>query len=110
MSIEEAPIRVSISQAANLFGITERTIRTALRHGELHYVIVRNRYKINFDSLLVWSQKSTRRRIKRDGQGIGRYVGTWKIRNKKFSPNPKLLNKKPNEPSHPAEDSDETAD
>ena len=88
---EDAPIRISISQAANLFGITERTIRTALRRGELHYVVVRSRYKISFDSLLVWSQKSTRRQTKRDAQGIGRYVGTWKIRNKKFSPNPTVI-------------------
>lgn len=87
---EDTPIRVSISQAGNLFGVTERTIRTALRRGELHYIIVRNRYKINFDSLLAWSQKSTRRRSKRDQTGIGRYVTTWRIRNKKFSPNPKL--------------------
>lgn len=87
---DETPIRVSISQAGNLFGVSERTIRTALRRGDLHYIIVRSRYKINFDSLLLWSQKSTRRRQKRDAAGIGRYVSAWKIRNKKFSPNPKL--------------------
>lgn len=107
---EDVPIRVSISQAANLFGVTERTIRTALRRGELHYVVVRNRYKISFDSLLAWSQKSTRRRHKRDAAGIGRYVGTWKIRNKKFSPNPKLLKPKTNEPLQPKGESDETLD
>ena len=107
---EQAPIRVSISQAANLFGITERTIRTAIRRGELHYVIVRNRYRVSFDSLLAWSQKSTRRRIKRDGQGIGRYVSTWKIRNKKFSPNPKLLNKKTNALSPAKGENNETED
>lgn len=107
---EEAPIRISISQASNLFGITDRTIRTALRRGELHYVVVRGRYKVNFDSLLAWSQKSTRRQIKRDSAGIGRYVGEWKIRNKKFSPNPKLLTKKPHAPSQSKGDSDETLD
>lgn len=88
---EDMPIRLSITQAANLFGVTERTIRTALRRTELHYIVVRNRYRINFDSLLAWSQKSSRRRNRRDSRGLGRFVHTWRIRNKKFSPNPKLI-------------------
>ena len=86
------PVRVTVSEASKLFGITEKTIRTAIKQGNLQYVVVRGRYKLNFDSLLSWSQKSTRRRNKRDSQGIGRYVGQWKIKNKKFSPNPKLVN------------------
>lgn len=90
MNSEQMPLRISISQAAALFGISERTLRTAIRKGEVHYIIVRNRYKLSFDSLLSWSQKSTRRRNRRDGSGIGRYVVTWRIRNKKYSPNPKI--------------------
>ena len=90
MNSDQTPIRLSISQTAALFGISERTIRSAIKKGEVHYIVVRNRYKINFDSLLAWSQKSTRRRNKRDNLGVGRYVATWRIRNKKYSPNPKL--------------------
>jgi len=88
---KDIPIRISVSQAANLFGITEKTVRSALKGGKLNYVIVRNRYKINFDSLLEWSQKSTRRRNQRDSKGLGKFVGQWKIKNKKYSPNPKLI-------------------
>lgn len=84
-------VRVTVSEAAKLFGVTERTVRTAIKRGDVQYVVVRGRYRINFDSLLSWSQKSTRRRNQRDSQGIGRYVGQWKIKNKKFSPNPKLI-------------------
>lgn len=84
-------LRISVSQATNLFGVSERTIRNAIKQKQLHYVIVRNRYKINFDSLLEWSQKSTRRRNRRDSLGIGQHVATWRIRNKKFSPNPALI-------------------
>lgn len=91
MNSEQIPLRLSISQAAALFGISERTLRSAIKKGEVHYIIVRNRYKLSFDSLLSWSQKSTKRRNKRDQIGIGRYVATWYIRNKKFSPNPKLV-------------------
>lgn len=90
---DKLPLRVSVSQAANLFGVTERTIRSAIKQNKLHYIVVRNRYKINFDSLLQWSQKSIRNQNKRDNNGIGRYVDTWKIKNKKFSPNPKLVDK-----------------
>ncbi len=87
---DNPPIRVSVSQAGNLFGVSERTIRTALKRDDIKYIIVRNRYKINFDSLLEWSQKSTRRRNRRDSAGVGRHVAQWKIKNKKYSPNPKL--------------------
>lgn len=99
MNPEQMPLRLSISQAAALFGISERTIRSAIKRGDVHYIIVRNRYKLSFDSLLSWSQKSTKRRNKRDHIGIGRYVATWYIRNKKFSPNPKLVPRKKKEES-----------
>jgi len=96
MNPEQTPIRLSISQTAALFGISERTIRSAIKKGEVRYIVVRNRYKLSFDSLLAWSQKSTRRRNKRDTKGIGKYVATWYIRNKKYSPNPKLIPPQPN--------------
>lgn len=92
MDNTKMPLRVSISQAANLFGLTERTIRSAIKQGDINYVVVRNRYKLNFDSLLEWSQKSTRRRNRRDDSGLGQFVGQWKIKNKKYSPNPKIIN------------------
>jgi len=85
------PIRVSVSEAARLFGVSDRTIRSAIKKDEVQYVVVRGRYKISFESLLKWSQKSTRRRNQRDARGMGQYVGQWKIKNKKYSPNPKVL-------------------
>ena len=85
-------IRVSVSQAANLFGVSEKTIRQAIKREDIKYIIVRGRYKINFDSLLPWSQKSARRRNKRDSLGLGQHVTGWKIKNKKYSPNPDLAN------------------
>ena len=45
-------IRVSISEAARLFGVNAQTIRRSIKAKELTYVVVANRYKINFDSLL----------------------------------------------------------
>lgn len=91
----ENTIRVSVSEAARLFGVSSKTIRQAIRNEELKYIVVKNRYKINFSSLIEWSRQSTRRSNQLDKQGIGQYVDQWKITNKKYSPHLKLaLNKK----------------
>ncbi|KPJ84805.1 hypothetical protein AMJ57_05395 [Parcubacteria bacterium SG8_24] len=84
-------IRVSVSEASRLFGISTRTIRRALSEGELTYVVVRGRYKINFESLVKWSQARPTVRNKLAREGIGQFVGQWKIKNRLYSPNPKAL-------------------
>ncbi|MBT4349906.1 helix-turn-helix domain-containing protein [bacterium] len=88
---KESIIRVSVSEAAQLFGVSTKTIRQALKADELRYIVVRGRYKINFISLVEWSQKSTRRSNLLKNQGLGQYVNQWKISNKKYSPNPKSI-------------------
>jgi len=85
------PIRITISEASRLFGISTKTVREAIRKGEVGYIVSRGRYRLNFDSILRWSQLSTRRRNLLGINGIGRYVDKWKIANKKFSPNPVIL-------------------
>ena len=87
-SEEPSVIRVSISEASRLFGIHQRTIRRAITDGELRYIVVRGRYKLHFESLVVWSQRSASAKQKRDSVGIGQWVTQWKIRNPKFSPRP----------------------
>lgn len=84
-------IRLSVSEAARMFGVSPRTIRRAIAEQKVTYVVVQGRYKINFESLLRWSQDTTTVRNKRDKQGIGQYVQQWKVRNRLFSPNPKAL-------------------
>jgi excisionase family DNA binding protein len=83
---EAGMIRVSISEASRLFGVHQRTIRRAITTGELRYIVVRGRYKIQFESLVNWSQRSSAARTKRDTEGIGQWVSQWKIRNPKYSP------------------------
>ena len=90
-------IRLSVSEAALLFGVSQRTIRRAITKQEITYVVVQGRYKLNFESLLKWSQTTTGMRNKRDKEGIGQYVAQWKIKNKLFSPNPKLFLKEDEE-------------
>lgn len=90
----ENVIRLSVSEAAKLFGVSTKTIRQALAKQELKYIVVKGRYKINFSSLVDWSQQSTRRHNLLKAQGLGQYVDKWKIRNRKYSPNPELIDKK----------------
>lgn len=87
-------IRVSVSEAARLFGVAPRTIRRAIADGLVTYVVVRGRYKLNFESLVRWSQERPKVRNKLASAGIGQYVDRWKIRNRLYSPNPKALDKK----------------
>lgn len=84
-------IRLSVSEAARMFGVSQRTIRRAVTDGQITYVVVQGRYKLNFESLLKWSQDTTTVRNKRDRTGIGQYVNQWKIRNRLYSPNPKSI-------------------
>ena len=77
-----------------MFGVSQRTVRRAITDQAVTYVVVQGRYKINFESLLKWSQDTTTIRNKRDKVGVGQFVAQWKIKNKLFSPNPKVLDDK----------------
>ena len=84
-------IRLSVSEAAKMFGVSTRTVRRAIAEKEVTYIVVQGRYKLNFESLLKWSQSSTTVRHKMEKHGIGQFVERWKIRNTLFSPNPETL-------------------
>ena len=92
MSLDNV-VRLSVSEAAKLFGVSTRTIRRAIANSEVNYIVVQGRYKINFESLLKWSQSSTTVRNKRDSAGIGQFVERWRIKNKLYSPNPGQVEK-----------------
>ena len=93
MTEEQHIVRVSISEAARLFGVDQHTVRRAIKNQELRYVVVQGRYKINFESLVKWSQSRTTVKNKTEKRGIGQFVERWKINNPKFSPNPKVIKK-----------------
>jgi len=84
-------IRVSVSEAAKLFGLSSQTIRQAIKQQELRYVVVRGRYRIAFESVLDWSQRKVTTRNKLARSGIGQFVDRWKIRNRLYSPNPGMV-------------------
>ena len=72
-------IRISISEAARLFGVSTQTIRRAIRDDEITYIVVAGRYKLNFESLVRWSQEKTTVRNKSNEHGIGQFVHQWNI-------------------------------
>ena len=86
-------VRVSISEAARLFGVNPQTIRRAIKAQEITYVVVAGRYKINFESLVKWSQQKTTVKNKSNNRGIGQYVDKWKISNTLYSPSKKSAEK-----------------
>lgn len=85
---DDQSVRVSPAEAARLFGVNQRTIYRALKQGLLRYIVVRNRYKILFPSLVQWSQSSAHIEHRRDSRGIGQWVDRWKIKNTLYSPRP----------------------
>jgi excisionase family DNA binding protein len=87
-------VRVSISEAARLFGVNAQTIRRAIKNQEITYIVVAGRYKLNFESLVKWSQNKTTVRNKMNSRGIGQYVGKWKINNTLYSPSKKIVPKR----------------
>jgi len=95
-------VRVSISEAARLFGVNSQTIRRAIKDLEITYVVVSGRYKINFESLVKWSQKKTTVKKKLKEKGIGQFVDRWKISNTLYSPSKKSLQPKSQTPTSPS--------
>ena len=73
-----------------MLGVNAATIRRAIKDQEIRYIVVQGRYKINFESLITWSQGKSSVKKKMDSKGIGQYVEHWKIRNVKYSPNPPI--------------------
>ncbi|MFA6995093.1 MAG: hypothetical protein WC249_01640 [Patescibacteria group bacterium] len=73
------PIWVSVSEAASLGGVQGKTIRRAIKTDpNLQYKIVKNRYQIDFASLLIFLNKNTKLKNKLRDFGLGQYVAEWK--------------------------------
>ena len=72
------PIWVSVSEAADLGGVQGKTIRRAIKSDpNLLYKIVKNRYQIEFGSLLVFLHKNTKLKNKLKEFGLGQYNNEW---------------------------------
>lgn len=79
--IQEAdnPIWLSVSEAANLGGVQGKTIRRAIKtDSHLLYKIVKNRYQIEFGSLITFLHKNTKLKNKLKDFGLAQYISEWK--------------------------------
>lgn len=74
------PIWVSVSEAATLGGVQSKTIRRALKEADsgLVFKIVKNRYQIEFGSLIIFLHRNTKLLNKLKQSGLGQYVNEWK--------------------------------
>lgn len=74
------PLWVSVSEAARLGGVRDKTIRRAISaEGELRYRIVKNRYQIELGSLLMFLHTTTKLKNKLRDFGLGQYINEWKV-------------------------------
>lgn len=95
---EKEMVRVTVSEAARLFGVNTQTIRRAIKSQEITYIVVAGRYKINFESLVKWSQRKTTVKNKSNTHGIGQYIDKWKINNTLYSPTLKKIDEEEQSP------------
>ncbi len=72
------PIYLSVTEAAKIGGVQDKTIRRALKQaGELKFRIVNNRYQIDLASLITFLHKNTKLKNKLYNFGIAQYVKDW---------------------------------
>ncbi len=67
-------IWLSVSEAAKLGGVKDKTIRRALKADSgLKFKITKNRYQIELGSLIIYLHKNTKLRNKLMDYGLGQY-------------------------------------
>lgn len=76
---EKREIWLSVTEAADLAGVNDKTIRRALKESSLLlYKIVKDRYKIELKSLIKYMELNTKLNNKFLNYGLGQYVKEWK--------------------------------
>jgi hypothetical protein len=71
------PLWFSVSESAKICGITTKTIRRALEKHNLRYKIAKNRYLVDFASLIIYVYSKKKLKNKLNQYGIGQYVDKW---------------------------------
>lgn len=69
----ENPIWLSVSEAAKLGGVQNKTIRRAIQSNQIKFKIVKNRYLIDFSSLIQYLHSKTKLKNKYFQNGLGQY-------------------------------------
>jgi len=72
------PLWLSVSEAAKLGGVKNKTIRRAIQSKTIKYIVVGNRYLIDFTSLIRYLYSKTKLKNKLNQFGVGQYIEEWK--------------------------------
>jgi excisionase family DNA binding protein len=75
------PLWLSISEAAKLGGVQAKTIRRAIQSKSIKYKVVKNRYLVDFVSIVLYLHKNTKLKNKFYNFGIGQYFKSIKSEN-----------------------------
>jgi hypothetical protein len=71
------PIWLSISEAAKIGGVQTKTIRRAIFSKIVKYKVDKNRYFVDFSSLIIFLHQKTKLKNKLNKYGLGQYVDKW---------------------------------
>jgi len=72
------PVWLSLSEASNIGGLSKKTIRRAVELKLIKYKIVKERYVIEFASLILFIHSKKKLKNKFNQSGIGQYIKDWK--------------------------------
>ena len=71
-------IWLSVSEAAKIGGVQNKTVRRAIQFNNVKYKIISNRYLVDFSSLIAYLHATTKLKNKFNQFGLGQYVDKWK--------------------------------
>ena len=74
----DLPIWLSVSEAAKIGGVTNKTIRRAIAAQNIKYKVARNRYSLDFASVIKFLHSKTKLKNKLNQKGIGQYIIKWR--------------------------------
>ncbi len=71
------PIWLSVTEAAKLGGVQNKTVRRAIQNNNIKFKIIGNRYLIDLSSLITFLYTKTKLKNKLNQLGIGQYINKW---------------------------------
>ncbi len=71
------PVWLSITESAKLGGVTPKTIRRAIQSKKIAYKIIKNRYIVDFSSVIKYLSSNKKLLNKLIQNGIGQYIDKW---------------------------------
>lgn len=74
----KSTVWLSVSEAAKIGGVQNKTVRRAIQFNHVKYKIIGNRYLVDFSSLVAYLHTKTKLKNKFNQFGLGQYVEKWK--------------------------------